>query len=370
MTFIKPGSTIGILGGGQLGRMMALSARNMGYRISVLEPQKDSPCGQVADHEVVAAYDDKQGAEDLSCDVLTYEFENISAETADHLASSLHFPQGSKLLLISQDRLREKEAIESYGLPVAPYKKVESDTDLADAVSALGLPLVVKTTRGGYDGKGQLVINKGDEVSVRELEDNGPFVAEQWIPFDCEVSVIVTRSVSGETATFPVAENIHRNGILHQSIVPARVSDEVQERARKAALTLAESVSLVGTLAVEMFVRDGEIVINEIAPRPHNSGHYTMNACATSQFEQHIRAICDWPLGETTLLTPTVMVNLIGDEVERAVEMRKELGSAAHVHIYGKKEARPGRKMGHVNVLTSDVEATLEQLNVLEEAKS
>lgn len=365
--WIETGKTIGILGGGQLGRMMALSAREMGYGVAVLEPAPNSPCGQIADVEVIAAYNDLDGARKLadSCDVLTYEFENIDAETAAYLEENLYLPQGSDLLSITQDRLLEKRAIQAFDVQVVPYREISTLSDLEQAVNELGLPAVLKTTRGGYDGKGQHVFKEEAELETvwNEMSQNGPFVLEAWIPFDKEISVIVSRSVHGELKTFPVAENIHHNNILHQSIVPARIDKDVAGDAIKVATHLAESFHLIGTLAVEMFLAtDGRIYVNELAPRPHNSGHYTINACVTSQFEQHIRAICGWPLGNTELLKPTVMVNLLGEHMPAMKEHITEL-DGAHLHLYGKAEARPGRKMGHVTILGDTVEEILQIVN-------
>jgi 5-(carboxyamino)imidazole ribonucleotide synthase len=365
--WMAPGKTIGILGGGQLGRMMALSAREMGYRIAVLEPTPDSPCGQVADHQVNTAYNDLKGAEKLAqlCDVLTYEFENIDSETATWLEQQMYLPQGSDLLAITQDRSHEKQAIRSFHVPVVPYQEVVTANDLQKAVELLGLPAVLKTTRGGYDGKGQYVIKTIEELphAWNDLKGKGPFVLEAWIPFQKEISVIVNRNAKGETATFPVAENCHVNNILHQSIVPARISTSVHDKAVKLATHLAESFNLIGTLAVEMFVTaDDDLYVNELAPRPHNSGHYTMNACETSQFAQHIRAVCGWSLGRTDLLKPAVMVNILGEHMSEVMANLDKLPQG-HLHLYGKAEARTGRKMGHITFLTDDVEATLKAIH-------
>ncbi|TVP84438.1 MAG: 5-(carboxyamino)imidazole ribonucleotide synthase [Alkalicoccus sp.] len=364
--WIPPGSTIGILGGGQLGRMMALSAREMGYRIAVLEPKADSPCGMVADEEVIASYDDTKGAAGLaaSCDVLTYEFENITAETARYLEETMYLPQGSELLKISQDRLREKEQLRSFDIPVVPYEAVYTLMDLKEAVEKITLPAVLKTTRGGYDGKGQYVLTEDEDIekSWQGLKGKGPFVLEQKINFDTEVSVIITRSVHGEVSIFPTAENIHRGGILHQTIVPARISSEAEQRAEMLARRFAESIGLIGTLAVEMFVTGDTVCVNEIAPRPHNSGHYTINACETSQFEQHIRALCGWPLGSVQLLKPAVMVNLLGEHVDAYLEHHRRL-PPAHVHLYGKDEAKKGRKMGHITFLTDTQEELIKLID-------
>lgn len=364
--WIEPGKTIGILGGGQLGRMMALSAREMGYGVAVLDPTPNCPTGQVADTQVEAAYNDLTGAEKLAqlCDVLTYEFENIDSNTATWLEKQMYLPQGSDLLSITQDREQEKRAITSFGVPVVPYKKVNTYDELAEAVAALGTPAVLKTTKGGYDGKGQYVIREENEMADawEQLKNKGPFVLEAWIPFEKELSVIVTRSVHEEMTTFPVAENIHINNILHQSIVPARITNDVQEKARSIAKQLANSFHLIGTLAVEMFLTDdGDIYVNELAPRPHNSGHYTINACETSQFDQHIRAVCGWPLGRTDLLKPAVMVNILGEHVPNVLSHVRDL-DGAYLHLYGKAEAKNGRKMGHVTVMADTVEEALERI--------
>ncbi|WP_078429307.1 5-(carboxyamino)imidazole ribonucleotide synthase [Alkalihalobacterium alkalinitrilicum] len=367
---VEPGKTIGILGGGQLGRMMALSAREMGFKIAVLEPQENSPCGQIADVEVVANYNDLQGAQKLAakCDVLTYEFENIDRKTARWLDENLFLPQGYKLLETTQHRISEKEAILKLGLPVAPYVSVNELVDLEQGIRDLGLPAVLKTCRGGYDGKGQYVIKERDQIqeAFELLKPSGELVLEQWITFEKELSVIVSRNVRGQAETFPVAENIHVNNILHQSIVPARIDEGVQGKAKEMALRLASGLDMVGTLAVEMFyTSEGTLYINELAPRPHNSGHYTINACETSQFEQHIRAICNWPLGKTTLLKPVVMVNILGEHLPQLMQKVDQF-QEIKLHLYGKAEAKKGRKMGHINIVANSTEEAIEKVNALE----
>ncbi|QNO14467.1 5-(carboxyamino)imidazole ribonucleotide synthase [Alkalicella caledoniensis] len=366
---IPPGSTIGILGGGQLGRMMALSARYMGYNIAVMEPSKNSPCGQIADHEVIATYNDIEGARELAklSDVLTYEFENISAETAKWIEENANLPQGSDLLLTTQHRGTEKKAIENLGTKVAPYMLIDTVHDLLKGVKNIGIPSVLKTCRGGYDGKGQYLIKSPEDIEIayESLKGKGQLVLEQWIPFELEVSVIVTRNQVGEVTTFPVGENIHINQILHATIVPARVDEEVIIEAQKIAIELARGLNLVGTLAVEMFVTEtGEIYVNELAPRPHNSGHYTIEACETDQFEQHIRAICNLPLGSTQLLKPSIMVNILGEHMHKVLENLDKL-SDYHLHLYGKKEAKTGRKMGHLTVIGESIEECMSKANEL-----
>jgi 5-(carboxyamino)imidazole ribonucleotide synthase len=359
---ILPGATIGIIGGGQLGRMMALAAKAQGFRIAVLEPTEDSPCGQVADFEIIGAYNDREAILQLAhiSDVITYEFENIDADTLAWICEESYVPQGPELLTITQDRIKEKAAIVEAGVEVAPYEVINSVNDLVCKIETIGYPAVLKTARGGYDGKGQLVIKNPQDLTGGEvLLQYGACVLEKWIGFVKEISVIVTRGINGETAIFPVAENIHEENILHQTIVPARISEEIQVDAIQKAKQLASSLGLVGTLAVEMFVTsDGTIFINELAPRPHNSGHYTIEACETSQFEQHIRAICDWPLGSTQLLKPAVMVNLLGEHYESLFAEIPKIKDWK-VHLYGKKDPKVKRKMGHITILTDNIENTL-----------
>ncbi|TKI10716.1 5-(carboxyamino)imidazole ribonucleotide synthase [Bacillus wiedmannii] len=365
---ILPGKTIGIIGGGQLGRMMALAAKEMGYKIAVLDPTKNSPCAQVADIEIVAPYDDLKAIQHLAeiSDVVTYEFENIDYRCLKWLEKHAYLPQGSQLLSKTQNRFTEKNAIEKAGLPVATYRIVQNQDQLTEAITELSYPSVLKTTTGGYDGKGQVVLrSEADVDKARELANAAECILEKWVPFEKEVSVIVIRSVSGETKVFPVAENIHVNNILHESIVPARITEELSQKAIAYAKVLADELELVGTLAVEMFATDdGEIYINELAPRPHNSGHYTQDACETSQFGQHIRAICNLPLGETNLLKPVVMVNILGEHIEGVLRQVNRL-TGCYLHLYGKEEAKAQRKMGHVNILNDNIEVALEKAKSL-----
>lgn len=362
---IFPGAVIGIIGGGQLGKMMAVAAKQMGYKVAVVDPVKDSPCGQIADIEITAQYNDREAIQKMAgvSDIITYEFENIDYEALNWLKEHAYLPQGSELLLITQNRETEKKAIQSAGCQVAPYRIVNSRRELEEAVQSLGLPAVLKTCRGGYDGKGQFVIKeKGQTDEAAALLENGACILESWVSFRMELSVIVTRSVHGEISTFPAAENIHHHNILFQSIVPARAEETVQKRAEALAVQLAEKLELVGPLAVEMFVtEDGDLLINELAPRPHNSGHYTLDLCETSQFEQHIRAVCGLPLGRTDLLKPGMMVNLLGDEVKLAEE-HTELLKEAKLYLYGKHEIKKGRKMGHMTFLREPDEKWIQDI--------
>ncbi|BCJ87158.1 5-(carboxyamino)imidazole ribonucleotide synthase [Effusibacillus dendaii] len=383
---ILPGATIGILGGGQLGRMMALRAREMGYRIAAMDANADSPCGQVADLEFVAPLDDLPTARKMASvsEVLTYEFENVSDEMVRILEQESNLPQGGQVLYITRHRIREKMALASIGVPVAPWKPIRSFHDLQKAVAELGLPCVLKTTSGGYDGKGQFVIRNKEEIEPawEELgaawsetgtelptgsepeftEQAAPLVLEGWVPFEKELSVIAARNADGEVKTFPTAENIHRENILHLSIVPARIPSEADRMAQQLAAKIADELDVIGLIAVEMFWRDGRLLVNELAPRPHNSGHYTMDACVTSQFEQHVRAICNLPLGDTRLLSSVVMVNILGEHLQPVLDRVHRLTGGAKIHLYGKSEVQPKRKMGHLNVLADRVEDALQQI--------
>lgn len=362
---ILPGQTIGIIGGGQLGRMMALSAKANGFRIAVLDPTEDSPCGQVADVKIVSAYDDMNAIKQLAAisDIVTYEFENISAEALDWLCENAYVPQGSHVLSQTQDRIKEKVAITKAGATVASYAEIHATEDIYANIEALGFPAVLKTARGGYDGKGQYVIHNEAEIEkAKELLNHGACVLEKFIPFQKEISVIVFRNPNGETAFLPVGENVHKDNILHQTIVPARISKLASQTALEEAKKIADDFELVGTLAVEMFLGENdEIYINELAPRPHNSGHYSIEACETSQFEQHIRAVCNWPLASTELLKPAVMVNILGEHVEPLIQSIPAV-TDWKVHLYGKAEAKFKRKMGHVTLLRDNVEEALREV--------
>lgn len=365
---ILPGQTIGIIGGGQLGRMMALSAKEMGYKIAVLDPTPNSPCGQVSDIEITAEYSNIEAIKQLAqvSDVITYEFENIDVNALEYLDEHSYLPQGSELLKLTRNRLTEKTAIQNLGIKVAPFRLVENDEQFSEAVKAIGLPAVLKTTTGGYDGKGQVVLRtEEDFVEALELVKKQQCILEGWVPFEKELSIIVARNSNGEVSTFPIAENVHINQILHTSTVPANTSNFVIETAENYAKKVASSFHLVGVLAIELFVtEDEQVYINELAPRPHNTGHYTMEAVETSQFKQHIRAVCNLPLGNTELLKPVVMVNILGEHVEEVLNVMQN-DSTLNVHLYGKEESKKGRKMGHINIMAASTELAMQKVKEL-----
>lgn len=362
---ILPQGKIGIIGGGQLGRMMAIAARQMGYFIEVLEPSKNGPLEQISDTTYHAAYDDVQSLTKMlqSNDVVTYEFENVPYQTIRKLESVGNLPQGAMPLIVTSHRLREKLAIKDAGYEVAPFLAVMSTDELRYAVKKIGYPSILKTSSGGYDGKGQWVLRSDEDLEqVLPIVNNNEYVLEGFVDFDLEVSVIVTRSILGEIESFPVTENIHKNQILHVSIAPARISKELQIEAENIARGLIEKLDFVGTLAIEMFVTKNGIIINELAPRPHNSGHWTIDGANVSQFEQHIRAICGLPLIKPVIKTNTVMVNLLGQHVDYAYKMwQKPQFSNAKIHMYGKAEMIHNRKVGHINFMSDD-QALLEKI--------
>jgi len=365
---ILPGQTIGIIGGGQLGRMMALSAKEMGYKIAVLDPTPNSPCGQVSDIEITAEYSNIEAIKQLAkvSDVITYEFENIDVNALEYLDEHSYLPQGSELLKLTRNRLTEKTAIQNLGIKVAPFRLVENEEQFSEAVTKIGLPAVLKTTTGGYDGKGQVVLrSEEDFVEALELVKKQQCILEGWVPFEKELSIIVARNSNGEVNTFPIAENVHINQILHTSSVPANTSKSVIETAENYAKKVASSFHLVGVLALELFVtEDEQVYINELAPRPHNTGHYTMEAVETSQFKQHIRAVCNLPLGNTELLKPVVMVNILGEHVEEVLNVMQN-DSTLNVHLYGKEESKKGRKMGHINIMATSTELAMQKVQEL-----
>jgi len=346
---LPPMSTIGILGGGQLGRMLALAAARLGMRTHIFCPDPESPAFDVTPRKTVAAYDDEAALAAFAdaVDVVTYEFENVPVATARFLARRKPLFPGADALEIAQDRLKEKAFIAGLNIPVASYHAVETLAELHHALTALGAPAVLKTTRLGYDGKGQRIISVPAELEAAFAAlAPKPLVLEAFIPFEKEVSVVVARGISGEVRAFEPAENIHRHHILATSTVPAAISADLGIAAREAAAAIVDALGYVGVLGVEFFVTGDDLLVNEIAPRVHNSGHWTEAVCVTDQFEQHIRAICGWPLGDPKRLAEVVMENLVGDD---GLEFPARLGPGIRPHLYGKHEARPGRKMGHLN---------------------
>ncbi len=362
---IAPGAFLGLLGGGQLGRMFTMAAQAMGYRVMVLDPGRHSPAGTVADRHIWSDYLDATALAELGrcCDAVTTEFENVPAAALDRLANWCVVSPAAASVEVAQDRVREKRFLAASGLDTAPFAVVETRDDLGDGIDASVLPGILKRSRFGYDGKGQARVQTLQEARVAFVAmGEEPCVLERMLPLDLELSVVVARSADGALTTFPVAENVHAQGILDYCIVPARVPEVLAARARSAAVTVAEALDYQGVLCVEFFVVDGDrLLVNEIAPRPHNSGHYSIDACVTSQFEQQVRMMAGLPLGDTSLHCPVVMVNILGD-AWRDGEPRWE-GVLAHprvkLHLYGKREARAGRKMGHFTVLGDDLEANL-----------
>jgi 5-(carboxyamino)imidazole ribonucleotide synthase len=355
MPITPPGSTIGIIGGGQLGRMLARAASRMGYKTHIYTPDKDSPASHVATKTTIGAYQDAASlrAFGQSVDVVTFEFENIPAETLEMLDHIVAVRPKSSVLFTTRHRLREKEFIRAQGIATAPFAPVRNEAELAEAIKTIGVPSVLKTCEMGYDGKGQVLIkNAAEAATAWATLGKTECILEGFITFSAEASVIVARSTLGEARCYPLVENIHRDHILHKTIAPAPFIDAHQEQGSKIAKTLAEALDVVGLLAVEMFVTEGGLLVNELAPRPHNSGHWTMEGAPTSQFEQHIRAICGWALGDTTAHRPCEMINLLGDDWLEWQEYARR--PDAHVHLYGKSDTRPGRKMGHVTIIKRD----------------
>ncbi|QVK18439.1 5-(carboxyamino)imidazole ribonucleotide synthase [Mycoplasmatota bacterium] len=360
---ILPGSTIGIIGGGQLGRMLAIAAKQMGYKIAVLEPTKNGPCAQVADLEINASYDDPSALKQLAekTDVITYEFENIPVKAICNLEKCAYIPQGYRLLEISQNRVIEKTILNEKGFKTVDFEIVSNQEQLKEKIEILKYPCVLKTATGGYDGKGQVVLkNKSDLDKAYTLLTNS-CVLEKYMNFKGEISAIVTRSTNGEIKVFPISENIHVNNILSKTIVPARVSAIVEKKAKEIAINFMKTFDFYGTVAIEMFVLENdEILINEIAPRVHNSGHYSIEACFTSQFEEHIRAICGLKLGSTELVQKAVMVNLLGKDLEKVTELLQIAN--CKVHLYGKTGVKTNRKMGHVTFIGTNQEKIINQV--------
>jgi 5-(carboxyamino)imidazole ribonucleotide synthase len=369
---ILPPSMLGMLGGGQLGRFFVIAAHEMGYKVTVLDPDKNSPAGKIADVHICAKYDDVTALNQIaeSCLAVTTEFENVPASTLDTLAKTVAVRPSAQSVAIAQHRVSEKNFLKNAGLPVAPYVVVSVEGDLPADDSDI-YPAILKVARFGYDGKGQARVANLVEATKAFTEfSQEECVLEKMLKLDYEVSVVLARDVNGYVATFPTAENSHLNGILDVSIVPARGSDAVNHLAQKLAISVAEKLEYTGVLGVEFFVCDGELLVNEIAPRPHNSGHYTLDACITNQFEQQVRVMAGLPLGSSRQHSPAVMVNVLGDiwpsgvEASGTVEPAWQLAlnnPQLKMHLYGKQEARDGRKMGHFTVVNASRDEAIKQ---------
>lgn len=377
LSVVAPGGTLGILGGGQLGRMLAQAAQSLGYRVHVYEPQGPCPAGAVANLEVNAPYDDVAALTAFArdCDAVTYEFENIPSEPLAAIAPLVPLHPRAEVLHVCQNRQREKAWLRAQGFPHVGYAEA-LDGDVAAAVAAVGLPCVVKTADFGYDGKGQMKLMSADDVGKAAAIFRGRrCVVERWCAFTAEASVIVARSAAGETRAFPVSENIHTRHILDLSIVPGRIAPAAARRAQEIAGAIADRLGVVGLIAVEFFVTGDDVLVNELAPRPHNSGHWSLEGCETSQFEQQVRAVCGLPLGGVEVREPSVMVNILGDVWEQARAAQREVNwgavlgePRAKLHLYGKSEPRPGRKMGHFTVRDTTVEAALARARAIQAA--
>ncbi|HGG06680.1 MAG TPA: 5-(carboxyamino)imidazole ribonucleotide synthase [Aliiroseovarius sp.] len=347
---LPPGAVIGILGGGQLGRMLSMAAARLGFSCHIFEPGPTPPAGQVAAHVTRASYDnaDALRAFARSVDVITYEFENIPTSALDVLEQLRPIRPGREALRVSQDRLTEKAFLSGLGLSVAPFANVESLAELTSALADIGSPAILKTRRFGYDGKGQIRLSDPSQArdALRDMQ-GAPALLEGFVNFDLEISVIATRGLSGDVACFDPGENVHRDGILATTTVPAKIPASLRTDAILIASSILNALDYVGVLGVELFVTPTGLVVNEIAPRVHNSGHWTQDGCVIDQFEQHIRAITGWPIGDGTRIADVTMENLLGDDVLRAAELAKDANTA--LHLYGKADIKPGRKMGHVN---------------------
>lgn len=371
---LPPGSTIGVLGSGQLGRMFAIAARRMGYRVHTLSPDEDTPTGQVADVEVRAEYGDLDAVRAFAArvDAVTFEFENVPSASIEACAALVPVHPRAEVLHTTQHRVREKTFLAQNGFPCAAFRHVRSLAELEDAAGGIGLPAVLKTAGFGYDGKGQRVVRSMEELPSAWAAIGGvEAVLEQFVDFECELSVVAARDQQGRFAHFPVCLNTHERHILDVTLAPAPVEPRVAAQAVEIARGILETLDVVGVLCIEMFLaRDGRLLVNELAPRPHNSGHYTFDACVTSQFEQQLRAVCGLPLGSTEQMRPAAMANLLGD-LWIAGEPHWHRAAAfpeVKIHLYGKSEPRPGRKMGHLTALCPSVEQARQRVLAAREA--
>jgi 5-(carboxyamino)imidazole ribonucleotide synthase len=365
---IGPGAWLGLLGGGQLGRMFTMAAQSMGYRVAVLDPGEHSPAGSLADLHIAADYLDAGALNELAarCAAATTEFENVPAESLRTLARRCVVSPAADSVAIAQDRVREKTFLRDNRLDTAPFAVIRGEADLSSPDIDVLLPGILKVSRFGYDGKGQIRVGNRAELAAAFLRLGGEVcVLERLLELDRELSVVVARGFDGAVITWPVAENVHANGILDVSIVPARIAPEIAQQARDAAIEVARKLDYRGVLCVEFFVVHGALLVNEIAPRPHNSGHYSIDACVTSQFEQQVRTLCSLPLGGTEMHCPAVMVNLLGDLWAAGEPHWEQVLRYPDVklHLYGKREARPGRKMGHFTVLSARIDRALRLAN-------
>jgi len=351
---LPQGARIGILGGGQLGRMLSVAASRLGFVTHIYEPGTNPPAAQVADHCTTAPYDDAAALRAFadSVDVITYEFENIPTDALDILEASKPIYPNREALRVSQDRITEKDYLNNLGLMTAPYAQVDTLEDLRVAANEIGLPAILKTRRFGYDGKGQARLKSAVDIDTAHSEMAGaPSVLEGFVTFSREISVIAARGINGEIACYDPGENVHRDGILHTTTIPAEIPAMMAMDAALMAGKILNALNYVGVMGVEMFVTPQGLIVNEIAPRVHNSGHWTQNGCAVDQFEQHIRAVAGWPLGDGSRYLDVVMENLIGDDMDRVPELSKD--PKVSLHLYGKADVKEGRKMGHFNRVTS-----------------
>lgn len=357
-SIINPGSTIGILGGGQLGKMIAIAANNLGYKTHIYCPEHSSPALQVTNNATISSYLDYNKLKEFAAkvDIVTLEFENIPCDTIKFLNSQNKAVHPNwESLYIAQNRLREKEFIQSLDIETTKFFSVKDITSLKEAAESLGLPFILKTLEQGYDGKGQILIDSEqileNTITLLKSNKNNSFIAEAWVDYQMEISVLIARKQNAETSIFPCTENIHRQGILHTSKAPITISENIIKQAYKYASIIADKLELIGLLAIEFFItKEGKILVNEMSPRPHNSGHWTLDACITSQFEQLIRAVCDLPFGRTDAHSKAIMTNLIGKEVDAWLHYMQNPNTK--LHLYGKDEIKPGRKMGHFTTLS------------------
>lgn len=369
---ILPPATLGMLGGGQLGRFFVSAAHEMGYQVWVLDPDKNSPAGQIAERHFCADYDDYAALDEFAngCAAITTEFENVPADTLDYLAKFVPVRPHAAAVAVCQNRIAEKSFLRDNGFPHGPFAAINCEDDIRNADASL-YPAILKVARFGYDGKGQATVHNREEALIAFGHFKGEHcVLEQRLSLDYEVSVVLARDENGKVACFPTGENQHTKGILDVSIVPARTTGCVKSDAEDIAARIAEKLGYIGTMAVEFFVSRGQLIVNEMAPRPHNSGHYTLDACATSQFEQQVRTLCGLTLGDTRLLAPVVMVNLLGEAWQHGQPQWERVFNVpeAKLHLYGKHEARDGRKMGHYTMLGATADAALQKALIVRSA--